>query len=250
MGIWVTGDTHGDFQRFTTRNYPQLKGMDRNDCMIIAGDFGGVWAGEQTDGRKLDWLEDKPFTTLFVCGNHENFGLLSAYPEREWHGGRVHVVRPHALHLMRGQIFEICGLTRFTMGGAASHDIQDGILDPAAPNFERRYWTMRRMNAMFRVLGHSWWPEEMPSEAEYAEAEANLERAGWQVNCILTHCAPSGILPQIELHYRPDPLTDFLETVRQRCRFSSWFLGHYHTNRIIDGRFVIQWGQISKVELM
>ena len=109
---------------------------------------------------------------------------------------------------------------------------------------------MRRMNAMFRVLGHSWWPEEMPSEAEYAEAEANLERAGWQVNCILTHCAPSGILPQIELHYRPDPLTDFLETVRQRCRFSSWFLGHYHTNRIIDGRFVIQWGQISKVELM
>ena len=64
------------------------------------------------------------------------------------------------------------------MGGAASHDIQDGILDPAASDFERRYWAMRRMNAMFRVLGHSWWPEEMPSETEYAEAEANLERSG------------------------------------------------------------------------
>ena len=32
---------------------------------------------------------------------------------------------------MRGQVFEIEGKTFFTMGGAASHDIQDGILDPA-----------------------------------------------------------------------------------------------------------------------
>mgnify|MGYP006922489641 CR=1 FL=1 len=49
---------------------------------------------------------------------------------------------------------------------------------------------MRRMNAMFRVLGHSWWPEEMPSETEYAEAKTNLGRSGWQVDCVLTHCAP------------------------------------------------------------
>ena len=94
MSIYITGDCHGDFQRFTTRNFPQLKGLGRDDYVILAGDFGGVWAGEQTDGYKLDWLEAKPFTTLFVDGNHENFGLLNAYPEQEWNGGRVHVVRP------------------------------------------------------------------------------------------------------------------------------------------------------------
>ena len=71
MSVWVTGDTHGDFHRFTTKNFPHLKGMSRDDCMIIAGDFGGVWAGEQADGHKLDWLEDKPFTTLFVDGKVE-----------------------------------------------------------------------------------------------------------------------------------------------------------------------------------
>ena len=64
--LYITGDCHGDFQRFTTRNFPQLKGMDRDDCVILAGDFGGVWGGEQTDRHKLDWLEAKPFTTLFV----------------------------------------------------------------------------------------------------------------------------------------------------------------------------------------
>ncbi len=248
MSVYVTGDTHGGFQRFTLDEFPQQKEMNRDDFIIITGDCGGVWVGERTDSYKLNWLEDKPFTTLFVDGNHENFKLLNAYPEKVWHGGRVHEVRPHVLHLMRGQVFEIGGLTWFTMGGAASHDIEDGILDPAAPDFERQYWTLWRMNARFRVLGHSWWPEEMPSEAEYAEAKTNLERTRWCVDCVLTHCAPSGILPQIDLGYHPDPLTDFLETVRQRCRFSAWFLGHYHTNHVIDGRYFLQWEQISKVE--
>ena len=126
--------------------------------------------------------------------------------------------------------------------------IEDGILDPAVPDFERRYWVMRRMNAMFRVLGYSWWPEEMPNEAEYAEAEANLERAGWCVDCILTHCAPTSIAQRLNQHYQPDKLTDFLETVKQQCRFSKWFCGHYHVNQVIDERFMIQWEQVSRID--
>ena len=66
MSVYISGDTHGDFQRFTTKNFPQLKGMDRDNYVIITGDHGGVWAGEQTDRHRLDWLEDKPFTTLRI----------------------------------------------------------------------------------------------------------------------------------------------------------------------------------------
>ena len=109
------------------------------------------------------------------------------------------------------------------------------------------YWVLRRMNARFRVLGYSWWPEEMPSGAEYAEAEANLERAGWRVDHILTHCAPSGILPQIDRGYRPDALTDFLETVRQRCRFSAWYLGHYHREMALEQKYFPRWERISEI---
>ena len=246
--LFITGDCHGDFNRFATKNFPQLKGMGRDDYVIITGDHGGVWAGEQVDRHKLDWLEDKPFTTLFVDGNHENFDLLNAYPEQEWHGGKVHQVRPHVLHLMRGQIFDIGGHTFFTMGGAASHDIEDGILDPAEPDFERKYWKMRRMGAYFRVLGHSWWPEEMPSEAEYVEAEANLERTGWRVDFVLTHCAPTSVIKALNPRYQPDRLTDFLESIKERCQFRRWFCGHYHLNRVIDERFVIQWERISKID--
>ena len=222
-----------------------VKGMKLH--VVIAGDFGGLWDGSQKDQYWLDWLNKKPFTTLFVDGNHENFDLLNTLPEKEWNGGRVHVVREHVLHLMRGQVFDFGGLAWFTMGGAASHDIQDGILDPAAPDFERQYWLMRRMRSMFRVKGVSWWEEEMPSLEEYQEALANLERVNWTVDCVLTHCAPSGVVQEINPSYGTDELTDFLEMVSQRCKFAYWFFGHYHENRIIDQKYILQWEKISEL---
>ena len=155
--IYITGDTHGGFQRFNTKNFPQQKQMGHSDYAVITGDFGGVWDDSPREAYWLNWLEEKPFTTLFVDGNHENFDRLGELPVHQWQGGKVHYVRPHVLHLMRGQVFEIGGITFFTMGGAASHDIQDGILDPASPGFEQEYWFKRRTRQRFRVKGVSWW---------------------------------------------------------------------------------------------
>ena len=39
--IYITGDTHGGFQRFGSKYFPQQTQMGRNDYMIICGDFGG-----------------------------------------------------------------------------------------------------------------------------------------------------------------------------------------------------------------
>ena len=68
------------------------------------------------------------------------------------------------------------------------------------------------------------------------------------MDCVLTHCAPTSIIKGLGPDYQPDRLTDFLESVRERCQFSRWFCGHYHLNRVINERFVIQWEQISKIE--
>lgn len=124
--IYVTGDTHGDFRRFSTDIFPEQKEMTKDDFVIICGDFGGIWC--QEDNKKamknenywLDWLDEKPFTTLFVCGNHENFDRLSAFPIENRYGGNVHVIRPSILHLMRGETFCIDGNTVFAFGGASS----------------------------------------------------------------------------------------------------------------------------------
>ena len=41
--IYLTGDTHSDFTRFSTDKFPIQKEMRKDDYVIIGGDFGGVW---------------------------------------------------------------------------------------------------------------------------------------------------------------------------------------------------------------
>ena len=137
--IYATGDLHGNSLRFQPQYFPEQAEMTKDDYMIVCGDFGCVWNGDKRYAPKLERLVALPFTVLFVDGNHENFDALGEYPVEQWHGGKVHKIRPHVIHLMRGQAFELQGRTFFTMGGAQSHDIADGILDMDSPDFYARY---------------------------------------------------------------------------------------------------------------
>ena len=221
--IYATGDCHGNFRRFQPEYFPEQAGMTKNDMVIIAGDFGGVWFGDSRDDETLDWLERLPFTLAFVCGNHENYDALERYPVAEWHGGKVHRVRPHVLHLMRGQIFELESYRFFTMGGAKSHD------------------TNHRINHI------SWWRQELPSDEEYIEALQNLERYNWQVDYIITHCAPTSIALMGSRHNEADRLTDFLQEVQERAKYHYWLFGHYHDNKAIDEKHILLWEQIVRI---
>ena len=248
--VFVTGDCHGNFARFEQKHFSEQADMTKDDTVIIAGDFGGVWFGDSRDDETLDWLERLPFTVAFVCGNHENYDALERYPVAEWHGGKVHRIRPHVLHLMRGQIFELEGYRFFTMGGAKSHDIEDGILEPDAPDFERRLTMLQRKpRARYRVNHISWWAQELPSDEEYAEARRNLDAVGWQVDYIITHCSPSSIQDTFSGGlFQRDALTDFLDEVRERCRFQYWFFGHYHENMVVEKEFVMLYNQIIRLK--
>lgn len=139
MAIYITGDTHGDFRRFRPDIFPEQNSMTKEDLALICGDFGGIWFGDERDNADLDWLDQRPFTTAFVLGNHENYDACKSYPVEEWNGGKIQRIRPSLIHLMRGQVYEICGKRFFTMGGASSHDIQDGILEPDDPEFKKKF---------------------------------------------------------------------------------------------------------------
>ena len=252
MAIFVTGDVHGGAEygssRFSSKSWPDGRTLSRDDVVVVAGDFGFVWDGSNTDRYWLDWFESKPWTTCFVDGNHENHRMLAELPETEWNGGRVHVARPHVLHLMRGQIFELEGCRFFTMGGAKSHDIEDGILEPDAPDFEQRLMTLQRKpRARYRINHISWWVQELPSDEEYAEARRNLDAVGWQVDYIITHCAPTSIALMGTRHNEADRLTDFLQEVRERAKYHYWLFGHYHDNKAIDEKHILLWEQIVRI---
>ena len=209
--IFLTGDIHGniDIHKLNTLGFPIQQTLTRNDFVIIAGDFGLVWSGDKNDRYWLDWLENKPFTTLFVAGNHENFDLLSTYPVSEWNGGKVQFIRPHVIHLMRGQVFHIDGIKLFAMGGASSVD------------------------RVYRTEGVSWWQQELPSAKEYEDAEKNLSAADWSVDLVVTHCAPTSVQVMIDPSFKSDELTNFLDRINERLKFHKWYIGHYH----IDATF-------------
>ena len=208
----VTGDTHGEADRFE-KIRDQYR-LTEGDLLIVAGDFGCVFGLGPSDEQKLDMLEALPYTVLFIDGNHECFPKLYAYPEERWRGGRIHRVRRNVLHLMRGQVYDLDGVSVFTMGGGYSID------------------------AAFRVPGRSWWPEEMPSDAEYAEAWANLKKHGNRVDVIISHAAPEETMRMFVqtgviscLFPREARLNAFLESVRQTVRHQRYYFGHMHLDR-------------------
>lgn len=208
--VFITGDTHStiDWEILNTKRFPVQKDLTKEDLVIIAGDFGGVWDGSRSDDYVLDSYDFRNFTTLFVDGNHENFDLLNSYPVETYCGGKVHRIRDSVYHLMRGQIYDFGGKSFFTFGGARSTD------------------------RIYRKEGISWWSQEMPSEEEMDEAENNLSGFDYKVNYVISHCCPKKALFELNRHryYEPDALNTFFDhlIVDKNLVFDKWFFGHYH----------------------
>lgn len=208
--LFVTGDVHGGLHagKLSSRRFPIGNELTKDDFVAIAGDFGRPWSQpvSQDDLRWLDWFERKPWTTLVADGNHENFDILNKLPVEDWHGGRVQKISPSIIHLMRGEVYEIAGMSVFAFGGARSTD------------------------RAYRTEGKNWWPLEMPTTEEMEHGEQNLERRGWKVDVVITHCAPDYFQCLADRSYRRDNLTWYLEGLRERLKFGRWFFGHYHVD--------------------
>lgn len=262
--IYITGDCHKDFRRFTTGNFPEQKEMTKDDYVIICGDFAGVWWSKKDPAIKVDnfdlnWLDEKPFTTLFVDGNHENFDELYQYPVKEWHGGNVHEIRPSVLHLMRGEVYEICGKKFFTFGGAQSHDIQDGIIEwDEEGKWKKIAKAWDREGKIFRVNHYSWWEQELPSQEEIANAWEQLAKHDYKVDYIVTHCCPNPVLFEYVMNkFRDltvaksydnhDVITDFFDKVNEKVTFSKWFFGHHHDDVAIMDKHILLYKQIIRI---
>ena len=249
--IYITGDCHAEFKKFTVENFPEQKEMTKNDYVIICGDFGGVWnKDEESPNEKwfMDWLEERTYTTLFVDGNHENFDRLNSYPVEEWKGGKIHRIRRSVIHLMRGQVFTIEGKKIFTFGGARSHDISGGILELDDPDFYDKRKALEKDWRPYRINHLSWWEQELPTVEEMEEGRINLRKYDNTVDFIVTHCCASRTEYIIGGgRFQHDYLTDYLEEIRQNVRFTKWFFGHYHGNENVNDKEVLIYEQIIRI---
>ena len=149
------------------------------------------------------------------------------------------------LHLKRGEIFELEGKTFFTFGGARSHDIKDGILEPEEKEKIKKW---NREYKSFRVNQRTWWKQEMPTAAEMTYGIENLKKHQNKVDYIITHCGPQNIVSLFsDGLFQGDELTKYFLSLTDTIDFSAWFFEHYHDNRRILDRYFLLYEQIIRI---
>ncbi len=257
--VYLTGDCHGNFQRFTKKQ--RIRGPHfilPEDSVIVCGDLGLLWARDREFKFNLDWLSRLPFQLLWVQGNHENYDMIADYPLELWNGGKVrHIVRDKIILLERGQVFDIEGKRFFAFGGASSHDIQGGILDRNSPTYDEERMRAVRRHLTYRVRNESWWEQELPTEDELCEGRENLSKVGYVVDYVITHCMAGRMQDKLAQHdrdsylsdrvYERDILTDYFDELEERLQYQRWFCGHYHVNLALDDKHTILYNRMIRL---
>lgn len=252
--VYITGDCHADFHKFSADCFPEQKELTKKDFVIVCGDFGGVWSDAIEERYRLNWLSRKNFTTLFVDGNHENFDRLNSneFKVVDFCGGKAQQIRKNILHLIRGNVYDICDKKFFAFGGASSHDIRDGILDlkdfAGLKELVKTYNKLTSQGKLLRINHISWWKEEMPSSEEMEFGLQTLQEHKYNVDFIVSHCCPQHIASLFSHGvYKPDELTSYFDKVAEKTKFSKWFFGHYHKDEVISDRYIMLYNQIVRI---
>lgn len=212
--IFVTGDKHGDidFTTLSSKHFPEGKELTKDDYVIVLGDFGILWSNVPDNKERYltKWYNEKPWTTLFVDGNHENHWRIANLKTEEKFGADVGKVTDSIYHLRRGRVYVIGGKKFFCFGGAFS-------IDKAS-----------------RFPGISWWPEEVASQVEMDEGLTRLGKHDNKVDYILAHTCPDKFLnvlglPGLRGKFN-DPTCKYLSHVALITEFKRMYCGHFHIN--------------------
>jgi hypothetical protein len=177
--------------------------------------------------------------------------MLYTFPVVDFHGGKAHKIMDNIYHLMRGYVFDICDKKFFAFGGASSHDIQDGILDPNdfvdMDDFRDTYRRWHKYGKMFRVRGVSWWDQEMPNDEELERGRQSLQSVNNEVDFVISHCAPQEVASVIGFTDRDKLTWYFNQLLWDGLKFTKWLFGHYHTNKQIMGKFICLYEQMIRI---
>lgn len=220
--IYITGDTHGDKSRFTSKDAQKLK---KDDVVIVLGDFGFLWDNSKKEQNCLKWLGKRKYKILFLDGKHENYDLLESYPVTEAFGGRVQQINDNVYHLMRGEIYTIQGKKIFVFGGGDS------------------------IEKNFRIEQDCWWPQELPSGIEMNNGLERLAQEGNRVDLILTHEPPTMVNGMRRIHMDSlNTMATFFDEIMRRVTYSCWYFGSVHQTRFLSHKSVAVFDRIIPVD--
>lgn len=216
--VYITGDTHGDFSRYF--DFVDKISPTEDDVIIVLGDAGLNYHRNEADDSRKEFVNQFPFTTFCIHGNHEmRPGDIQSYQTKEFHGGIVwyEETYPNIAFAKDGEIYDFDCHSCIVIGGAYSLD-----------KYERL------------ELGMNWFANEQPSDEIKSFVEKQLIERGNEIDIILSHTCPLKYEP-VEV-FRPgvdqsqvDKSTEiWLDKIENRVKYNKWYCGHYHTAKKID----------------
>ncbi len=224
--ILVTGDIHGDTERFSDKRVKKLR---KGDTLLICGDLGLIWDGSDKEKRLLKRLGKRKYNILFVEGAHENFDELEKYPTEQWNGGTVRVISGNLRHLVRGNVFTIEGKRVFAFGGGSGEE--NGGKAPCSEATASRY--------------------ELASEEELAGSDRKLAECGNTVDYIITYEPPVTMAEFLDQKVSAtDTVGVYLDRKRGELKFTQWFFGKHHLNKQIPPKFTAVFDNVLNAETL
>ena len=209
--FFVTGDTHGDFNRIYS--FVDRMELTLDDTLIILGDAGLNFRLNSLDKMVKRDLKDLNVTLLCIKGNHEKYPEgLPNYKEKYWNGGKVFVEDefPNLLFAKDGEIYNFNGKKTLVIGGAYSVD-------------------------KFYRLSHGWpWFEDEQPSDELKEYVNKLIEKENKFDYVLTHTCPISTEPRHLFmegldQSKIDKTTEiWLQYIADNIEFGHWYFGHFH----------------------
>lgn len=223
--IYITGDKHRDYRPI--EDFCGTIKPTKNDLMIVLGDNGVNYYGNESDERLKEKLSSLPITFFMVRGNHDK-RPAALYYDRVYSPvvcGNVLIEKqyPSLLFAIDGEIYTIDGKKCLVLGGAYSVDKYFRM-----EMYAKGYWD------------YLWFHDEQLSEREKESIEKHLEINRWTVDCVFSHTCPERYIPReaflssIDQKSVDQSMEKWLEKIENNLDYKHWYCGHWHISKSID----------------
>lgn len=227
--FFITGDFHGaqsGEHHFLTNKYVKSEAekhdvdFDNLKYCVMCGDTGFLWKGDSSvskTGWWTAWFNDKPYTTLCIPGNHDNYEDIYSDENicpvddpvyKDLGEQPLYKISKKVYFLKRGYVYNICGKKVLALGGATSID------------------------RLYRKLNVSWFAKEEWSSTEIADLESKLPLT---VDIVVSHTCPSSVIPLLNSTYGlKDSVADLNQHILENITTKEWYFGHFHFTKYLS----------------
>jgi 3-oxoacid CoA-transferase subunit A len=210
--VFLTGDTHGNFERIKTLPFQET------DVLVILGDAGINYFGDSREQKTKKILSKLPFTLFCIHGNHEmRPETIDSYKLTMFNDGWAYCEPefPNLIFAKDGEIYTFEDKKCIVLGGAYSVD---------------KHYRLSK--------GWHWFENEQPSLEIKNYVRQQLETVDWQINYVFSHTCPYNFMPREMFLSEVDQSTVdhstelWLDQIYKNLIFDKWYCGHYHCDKV------------------